>query len=322
MILAICDQSNIVQLFLVLKYFIVIACTLVAIIIIAMTIKDLVTGVTKGEYEELKKSAKNFAKRCIAGLIIFFIPTIVNYIFTEIVPGPSQELFACIDSASADKVKELRAAEAAQAKADLEKKEGEIEEANEKSAEEDKKRAAEGKSLKKDRSENTGNSGNSGTGSSNVTVSTSGISVSEFNSTMQTMNTPSISELESAASQNGISTDYLKIIIGTTEREGYSAADPFLSYGWASAMINNQVSIEQMPGWDPYHSGDANYYSRANINNGYNNASANTLKSVYLALTKRNTKIIECNGMYSTTPSSYNLLYSSSKFNASVYETK
>ena len=320
MIIAICDQSNIVQLFLILKYFIVIACTIVPIIIIAMTIKDLIIGVTKGEYEELTKSAKNFVKRGIAGLAIFFLPTIINYLFTEIVPGPTQELFACIDSASADKVKELKAAEEAQAKAEREKKEGEIEEANEKSAEAAKQRAAEGDVLKKDRSESS-NTNNSNTENSNVEVTTSGISVSEFNSTIQSMNTPTLSEIESAASQNGISSDYLKVIIGTTEREGY-ASDPFLSYGWASAMINNQVSVDQMQGWDPYHSGDANYYSWSNINKGYNSASATTLKAVYLALTKRNTKIIECNGMYSTTPSNYNLIYKSSQFNASVYEVK
>jgi len=47
-----------------------------------------------------------------------------------------------------------------------------------------------------------------------------------------------------------------------------------------------------------------------------------TLKSVYLALSERNTKIVECNGMYKTTPSSYNLVYASSVYNCSIYETK
>ncbi len=135
------------------------------------------------------------------------------------------------------------------------------------------------------------------------------------------MKTPSKSEIEQKASSLGISSDYLKIIIGTTAREGY-VNDPYLYYGWASAMINVPVSLEQMQGWDPYHSGDANYYSWTNIINGYNSASSDVLQSVYLALTERNTKIVECNGMYSTTPSGYNLLYKSSVYNCSIYEKK
>ena len=136
------------------------------------------------------------------------------------------------------------------------------------------------------------------------------------------MSTPTISQLEQAASSNGIDTYYLKIVIGTTEREGYYN-DAYLSYGWSSAMINNPVSVQQMQGWDPSHSGDANYYSEKNIMNGYNNASSTTLKAVYLALTERNTKIVECNGMYNETPSSYNKIYTSPSYsNISIYEVK
>ena len=135
------------------------------------------------------------------------------------------------------------------------------------------------------------------------------------------MATPTESQLQSAAAKNGISNDYLVIVVGTTAREGY-VNDPYLYYGWASAMLNNQVTIGQMQGWDPYHSGEANYYSQTNINNGYNTASDVVLKAVYLALTERNTKIIECNGMYSSTPSSYNCIYASSVYNCSIYEMK
>jgi len=135
------------------------------------------------------------------------------------------------------------------------------------------------------------------------------------------MSTPTMEQLKTAASSAGISEDYLKIIIGTTYNEGYFN-DPYLYYGWASAMLNNHYTIDQMQGWDPTRSGEANFYSQTNINKGYSNASADALKSVYLALTERNTKIVECNGMYDTTPSSYNLLYSSTVYNCSIYETK
>ena len=155
----------------------------------------------------------------------------------------------------------------------------------------------------------------------NVVVSKNGLSSSNYISTLNSMSTPSIAQLTAAANANGFSFDYLKIIIGTTQREGY-AKDPYLYYGWASALINYPVTIAQMQGWDPSRSGDTNYYSQANINKGYASASSDVLKSVYLALTQRNTKIIECNGMYKSTPSSYNLLYKSSVYNISIYEKK
>ena len=136
------------------------------------------------------------------------------------------------------------------------------------------------------------------------------------------MSTPTIAQIEQAASQSGVDTSYLKILIGTTENEGYYN-DPYLSYGWASAMLNNPVTIAQMQGWDPYHSGESNYYSETNINKGYNNATSDVLKAVYIALTNRNTKIVECNGMYSTTPSTYNKIYTSSAYpSISIYEVK
>ena len=135
------------------------------------------------------------------------------------------------------------------------------------------------------------------------------------------INTPEYEELEKLAAENGVSSEYLKIVIGTTANEGY-VNDPYLYYGWASAMINNQVSIEQMQGWDPYHSGESNFYSYTNIMNGYRNASDDVLKGVKLAFTDRNPKIIECNGMYNSTPANYNCLYQSSVYNCAIYAYK
>ena len=152
-------------------------------------------------------------------------------------------------------------------------------------------------------------------------TSSGGLDVAGFKSKLNSMSTPTKSDIAKVASSLGISDDYLKIIIGTTYREGY-ANDPYLYYGWASAMINRKVSIEDMQKWDPNHSGDANFYSWKNILDGYEKASGDVLKSVYLALTNRNTKIIECNGMYSQTPSTYNLIYKSSVYDISIYETK
>lgn len=160
-------------------------------------------------------------------------------------------------------------------------------------------------------------------GNSTMTTSTTsggGLSSSGFSAKLSTMSTPTREEIEQLAASQGIDSDYVKVIVGTTQREGYFN-DPYLSYGWASAMINTPVSVSTMQGWDPYHSGEANYYSWSNITNGYNSANDDVLKSVYLALTNRNTKIVECNGMYSSTPSGYNCIYSSPDYSGiSIYE--
>lgn len=169
-----------------------------------------------------------------------------------------------------------------------------------------------------EREEDSSASANNDTSSN---ISNIGVSSSDFNRELSSMSTPSKSQLKAAARANNIDDDYLIVIIGTTQREGYFN-DPYLFYGWASSMINNRVNVQTLQSWDPYNSGESNYYSMTNIRNGYNTASPTVKKAVYLALTKKNTKIIECNGMYSSTPSNYNLLYKSSVYNCSIYENK
>ena len=157
---------------------------------------------------------------------------------------------------------------------------------------------------------------------SDKVVSTNhGISPEDFKKELSSMETPSREEIIKLGASIGVSKDYVIILIGTTQREGYFK-DPYLHYGWASAMLNQKVTIKKMQGWDPKRKGDANYYSQVNINKGYKAAKSDVLKSVYLALKYRNKKIIECNGMYKKTPSSYNKIYKSSKYNCSIYEKK
>ena len=318
MILAICDTSGMTKVFLILKIGLKIIFVLVPIIIIIATIINLVKIITSGKEDDLKASLPTFVKKIIAGLIIIVFPSIFSYIFTNFVPGNGGNILACLESASLERVQSLEKQEMDEAAA---KKEAEdkatADKVNDRTEEEKRKNDELQKERETQQQQQGGSSGSEG----NVTVSTNGLSSDNFNSKISSMSTPSIQDLEAAASKNGIGSNYLKIIIGTTQREGY-VNDPYLNYGWASAMINNQVTISQMQGWDPSHSGESNYYSETNIMNGYNNASDIVLKSVYLALTERNTKIIECNGMYSTTPSQYNLIYKSSKYNCSIYELK
>jgi len=138
---------------------------------------------------------------------------------------------------------------------------------------------------------------------------------SNYQSALSSINTPTKEEIINKATSMGYSEDYIKTIIGTAQNEGY-VDDPYLYYGWSSVMLNNPVSSDVVYGWG----GGNDYYSQANILNGYEIASDDVLKSVYLALTSRNTNIAECDGMYSSTPAGYSVLYDSPVYNCTVYE--
>ena len=320
MILAFCDRSYIVEILLIVKTFFKLACYIVPPIIIIVTIVNITKTIISGKDDDLKDNWKLLVKRLIAGLLIMFLPTIINYVFTGIVDASEVEFLSCFESASKEKVQALKQKEEAE-EAAKEKQQEKEDEAQLRKAYEEEQKIREGNKesfeewkKRKEAEEQQSNGGN-------VEVTTGGVTAEAFKNKLSSMSTPTMSQLESAAAKNNISTDYLKVVIGTTFNEGYYN-DPYLYYGWASAMINNPVSIQQMQGWDPGHTGESNFYSQTNINKGFNSATDDVLKSVYLALTERNTKIVECNGMYQTTPSSYNLLYSSSVYNCSIYETK
>ena len=319
MLLAFCDRSYIVEILLIVKTFFKLACYIVPPIIIIVTIVHLTKPIISGKGDDLKDNWKILVKRLIAGLLIMFLPTIINYVFTGILDASEVEFLSCFESASKEKVQALKQKEEAEEEAEKKAQEKEDEAILRKAYEEEQKQKdakkesfEEWKQRKEQEQQSNGG---------NVEVNTGGITAEAFKNKLSSMSTPTMSQLESAAANNNISSDYLKVVIGTTFNEGYYN-DPYLYYGWASAMINNPVSIQQMQGWDPGNTGEANFYSQTNINKGFNSATDDVLKSVYLALTERNTKIVECNGMYQTTPSSYNLLYSSPVYNCSIYESK
>lgn len=56
----------------------------IPILLIIFGAIDFFRSVTSGKEDELKKSAKSFAFRAIAAVIIFFLPTIVSFIFSFI----------------------------------------------------------------------------------------------------------------------------------------------------------------------------------------------------------------------------------------------
>ena len=116
--LALCDKSYMVQVFLVIKVFIRLACILVPIIIIIVTSITLVKAIQTGKDDDLKDNLKLLVKRIIAGLFIFFIPGILGYVFTNLVKGDGDNMIVCIESATKEKVASLKQKEEAEAEAE------------------------------------------------------------------------------------------------------------------------------------------------------------------------------------------------------------
>lgn len=323
-ILSICDKSYMVQLLVLVKLFFKLACYIIPPVVIIITTIDFFKSMTSGKEEDLKANGKAMVHRIIAGLVVMFIPTIISFAFNNLIDGQSVDFLVCMESATQEKVEQLKQKEAAEEAAKQRQQEAEDDRELRAAYEADQKNRDKNKQTfeewKKERQAN-GNENGSGNGTGDIVVTTSGVNPADFKNKLASLSTPTLEQITSAAAKSGVSAEYVKIVLGTTFNEGYYN-DPYLYYGWASAMINNPVTVEQMQGWDPGHSGEANFYSWTNINKGVNSATPDVLKAVYLAFTERNTKIVECNGMYNQTPAQYNLIYSSSVYNCSVYEKK
>ena len=111
-------------------------------------------------------------------------------------------------------------------------------------------------------------------------------SPSHYKEEIDEMNTPTMDEIKEAAEALGISEEYLKTIIGVVQASGFED-DPYLYYAFACAMINDRPSLEELnEGF-----GNLNGFSESEIEKGYEKASSDTLKSVYIALNKNNSKI-------------------------------
>ena len=114
-ILSLCDSSSGVTVIFFLKVVATIITLVVPIILIVVCMLDAVKGVTTGELKMLSL----WAKRSVAALIIFLIPSVVFLIANFIDPGNDVEY--CYKSASLAKAKELKETEKAQEEAKMAK---------------------------------------------------------------------------------------------------------------------------------------------------------------------------------------------------------
>ena len=103
-----CTNPNLLQLIYLLKLVIRITVILLPIFIIIKSSIDTYKAVVSNKpQDELKENFKKMARRVIAAVIIFFIPTIVSYAANEFLD--EDDISACFTNANLDKIEELKA---------------------------------------------------------------------------------------------------------------------------------------------------------------------------------------------------------------------
>ena len=117
------------------------------------------------------------------------------------------------------------------------------------------------------------------------------------------------------ASENyGVSEAWTMWLIGTTYNEDYFN-DRYLQYAWACEILNCYTawSVEDLDCiW-------GSYYSISHAFSGYYICDEETLEMVWLAMTDRDPRIVEVDGMIDYPPDSYYLIYDSDVYNCQVW---
>lgn len=120
--------------------------------------------------------------------------------------------------------------------------------------------------------------------------------------------------IETAYELYGVSEEWTKWMIGTTWNEGYQS-DRYLEYAWACEILNcyRSWSVWDLDGiWGDYYTIDRAF-------SGYYAADDTTLEMVWEALTDRDTRIVEVDGLIRWDVPGYYLIYNSDIYNCQVW---
>lgn len=106
-----CNNSGILTTFMIIGYVITITKIVVPFLLMFKCIKQIAPEIIGGD--SIAKHIAPIAKSLIAALIVFFIPSILNALFTMMSPDYSSDSYAsCVSNANLQKIKQLRASEA------------------------------------------------------------------------------------------------------------------------------------------------------------------------------------------------------------------
>ncbi len=119
---SLCTSSTGLRVLLIIKILLQVICTIIPLIIIYRAFSTLFKGSVDGG-KDMKKDLPTLLKNLAAGLIIFLIPTIINFTFTSLIDTKS-DFISCINNASLEGVLAAEAREEQEA-ADKKKQEAE-----------------------------------------------------------------------------------------------------------------------------------------------------------------------------------------------------
>ena len=130
-----CDHSGVLYAVMIVKYLITIIKTIAPIILIFMSMRELFRVV--GNPDKVKQVLPSIAKKLVAALAIFLIPTIVNYSINELAQYKDDSFASCSTNANIEYIKELKEREDKERIDRLNQREQEAKEGAQKQAERD-----------------------------------------------------------------------------------------------------------------------------------------------------------------------------------------
>ncbi len=99
-----CNNPEPLQVLLFVKYFITIVKILVPLLLIFFGSVDLIKAIVANKPDDLNKSIFSIVKKVIAGIIIFFLPTLITIVLNLV----NSDFSMCEENLTQEKINELK----------------------------------------------------------------------------------------------------------------------------------------------------------------------------------------------------------------------
>lgn len=91
----VCESPGVLRTMKILGILIVLIKVIVPLLLIIMSVIDFGKSAIAGNSEDLKKNGVIFFKRCVAGAIILILPTLINFLFDNLVDRDEGKYQVC-----------------------------------------------------------------------------------------------------------------------------------------------------------------------------------------------------------------------------------
>lgn len=231
------NEISIYRLALIIKYAINITLIVVPIIIIILCMIDMSKVIFKPD--NVKTSLKTVVNRIIAGLIIFLIPTIIDFCFTLVENYDNSTILGYYNNTSIEKIKELEEEYEIAKVAEKNKENAELQDALLKQYEADKKRAEQLEKIKEKYQPADSNGSYSGDTVSNGTYGS--VEVVDGVFYLPNKRPTSDSDIPKQSGEYGLNPIFwerLSALISDAQKQGYTIT---VTSGWRS--YSSQLSL-------------------------------------------------------------------------------